>query len=160
MGPGEGATDIDKKRAYELGQLIAEQDWFLLTGGRNAGVMEAACKGAKTAHGLTLGIIPSTNNDNTSEFVDISIITGMSSARNNINVLTADVIVACGMGKGTASEIALALKIGKKVILINDNDKAKAFFNDLDPENIRIAASSQDVIKIIKATPPLTKRNI
>lgn len=59
MGPGDGATQADIKYACKLGKLIAEQNWILLTGGRNSGVMNAASKGAKKSGGLTVGILPS-----------------------------------------------------------------------------------------------------
>lgn len=98
MGPGDGATQKEIKHAYKLGQLIAEQNWILLTGGRNVGVMGAASKGAKSSGGLTIGILPSENKNGMSKFVDIPICTGMGSARNNINVLSSDVVIACGSG--------------------------------------------------------------
>jgi len=62
-------------------------------------------------------------------------------ARNNINVLSSDVVIACGMGAGTASEIALALKGNKKVILLNDNEESKCFFKTLSPQNVYIVDS-------------------
>src|SRR4029453_17223360 len=55
MGPGGGATDRDCAFAYELGCAIAREGWVLLTGGRAAGVMNAATRGAKEAGGLTIG---------------------------------------------------------------------------------------------------------
>ena len=58
MGRGENATANDLQNAYILGQLIAKQGWVLLTGGRNVGVMDAVSKGAKSADGLTIGILP------------------------------------------------------------------------------------------------------
>jgi predicted Rossmann-fold nucleotide-binding protein len=60
----------------------------------------------------------------------------MGNARNNINILSSDVIIACGMGMGTASEIALALKANKQVILLNDNSESKLFFKKLATANI------------------------
>src|SRR6266850_1082239 len=119
MGPGQSASKDAIAAAFELGRLIALEGWVLLTGGRNAGVMDAACKGAREAGGLTIGILPTTDTNEMSEAVDIPILTGMGQARNNINVLSSRVIFACGMGAGTASEIALAIKAGKTVILLN-----------------------------------------
>ena len=55
MGPGDRATAVDLENAYQLGKLIAKEGWALLTGGRKAGVMDAASKGAKAAGGLTIG---------------------------------------------------------------------------------------------------------
>ncbi|HEY9873747.1 MAG TPA: TIGR00725 family protein [Candidatus Obscuribacterales bacterium] len=151
MGPGANASKIDLQNAYELGQLIAQQGWVLLTGGRNAGVMDAASKGAKAANGLTVGILPTDDTRAVSDAVDIAIVTDMGNARNNINVLSSDVIIACGMGAGTASEIALALKANKKVILLNENEESKVFFKNLSLDSIYIANNRINAIDIAKA---------
>ncbi len=58
MGAGEQASDIDIQLALALGRLIAKEDWVLLSGGRNVGVMDAVNKGAKSEGGLTIGIMP------------------------------------------------------------------------------------------------------
>ncbi|MEL7522490.1 MAG: cytochrome, partial [Cyanobacteria bacterium J06553_1] len=89
MGAGERATSEDLKSAYLLGQAIADNNWVLLTGGRNVGVMHAASRGAKTRNGLVLGILPGSDKTDMSEAVDITIVTDLGSARNNINVLSA-----------------------------------------------------------------------
>lgn len=147
MGPGNEATDADLASAYELGERIAKAGWVLLTGGRNVGVMDAVSRGAKSAKGLTIGILPTTDPCTLSEGVDIAIFTDMGSARNNINVLSSDVAIACGMGAGTASEIALALKADKPVILLNSDDASQIFFRNLSKGKILIAESPQDAIK-------------
>ena len=118
MGGGHAeTTDLDN--AYILGSLIAENKWILLNGGRNAGIMEASAKGAVENGGLTIGILPDDNNSKVSEYIKIPILTGMGNARNSINVLSSNVIVACPGGAGTISEIALALKTGRTVICLN-----------------------------------------
>lgn len=146
MGPGEQATANDLQNAYELGKFIAQKGWILLTGGRKTGVMDAASKGAKSVNGLTIGILPSANQDDVSEAVDIAIFTDMGNARNNINVLSSDMVIACGMGAGTASEIALALKNNKKVILLTNDEVSKVFFQQISPENVYLAKSVEDAI--------------
>lgn len=148
MGPGEGATPEDIAHAYTLGELIAEQGWVLLTGGRPVGVMEAANQGAKSAKGLTVGILPSTKSTetNTSAAVDIRIVTGMHEARNAVNVLSSDVIIACGMGTGTASEIALALKAGKHVVLLTSDPEAQAFFSKVGQDRLTLADSPEQAV--------------
>ncbi len=151
MGVGNFATPRDLDNAYQLGQLIAQNGWILLTGGRKAGVMEAANKGAKIAGGLTVGILPGKDTSNLAEDVDIAIITDLGNARNNINVLSSDVVIACGMGTGTASEIALALKNQKKVILLNDNPISKEFFKSLSPEKVLIARNPEQATALAKA---------
>lgn len=150
MGPGAGATAADLQNAYELGKLIAQMGWVLLTGGRNVGVMEGASLGAKAVNGLTIGILPTDDTNAISEAVDIAIVTDMGDARNNINVLSSDVVIACGMSAGTASEVALALKSNKKVILLNDNEESKVFFKKMSAENIYVVASAGEAIATAK----------
>lgn len=150
MGPGSAATSTDLENAYKLGKLIAQESWVLLTGGRNIGVMDAASRGAKSANGLTIGILPGNNINGISEAVDIPIITDMGNSRNNINVLSSDFVIACGMGAGTASEIALALKNNKTVILLNNYPESQAFFSSLSPELVFIVNTPEAAIKTIK----------
>ncbi|MUG96947.1 cytochrome [Scytonema sp. UIC 10036] len=146
MGPGEQAKDIDIRNAHELGKRIAREGWVLLTGGRNVGVMEAASQGAKFANGLTIGILPGKTDEGISEAVDIAIFTDLGNARNNINVLSSDVVIACGMSAGTASEIALALKASKKVILLTDDEESKLFFQKMSPENVCVVCDVENAI--------------
>lgn len=112
--------------------MIAERGWVVLTGGRPLGVMAAACAGAKEVPGsLTLGILPDSTGGVGAD-VDLAVFTGMGDARNAINVLTSDVVVACGVeGPGTASEVALALKAGKPVILLGASAEARSFFQTI-----------------------------
>jgi uncharacterized protein (TIGR00725 family) len=133
MGAGGNVPEGVRRTAYELGSLVAQQGWVVLTGGRNVGVMEAASRGAKAANGLTIGILPTEDHSGISDAVDIAIATGMGNARNVINVLSSDVVVACGMGTGTTSEIALALKSNKPVILLAPDDATQKFFIPLSP---------------------------
>lgn len=151
MGPGEKASEQDNKNAFELGKLIAQENWVLLSGGRNSGVMDAVNKGAKSASGLTIGIMPDTDEAKISEAVDVPIITDMGSARNNINVLSSNVVVACGtIAPGTLSEIALALKGKKKVVLLNSDTDAQKFLQKIGGENVIFVPSPQEAINAIK----------
>ena len=113
------ADEIGRRLAYRVGKLIAEEGWILLNGGRCCGIMEMSAKGAKDAGGTTVGIIPSDNLHGVSEYIDIPIITGIGDARNYINILSSDIVIACPGSLGTISEIALALKNHRKVILLN-----------------------------------------
>jgi uncharacterized protein (TIGR00725 family) len=149
MGPGEGASEQQQQLAWELGKHIAQAGWVLLTGGRCVGVMEAASRGAKQADGLVVGILPGTDDRGMSDAVDIAIFTGMGNARNAINVLSVDVVVACGMGLGTASEVALALKANKPVILLGCDDLSQAFFSQLAPTRVSIAQTVEEAMNAI-----------
>src|SRR5687768_18016061 len=105
MGAGE-PEPLTLEAARRLGQLVAEAGWVVLTGGLPAGVMEAACAGAKSVPGsLTIGVLPTGPDGPVSAHVDVAVFTGVGEARNAINVLSSDVVIACGVeGPGTASE--------------------------------------------------------
>jgi uncharacterized protein (TIGR00725 family) len=126
-------TPSTLRAAHHLGRLVAEAGWILLTGGRPAGVMEAASAGAKAVPGgLTIGILPSGPEGPVSEHVDLAVFTDLGEARNVVNVLSSDVVVACGVeGPGTASEVALAIKAGRPTILLGAVPAAMTFFRTL-----------------------------
>ena len=151
MGPGEKPKDMDLDNAYEAGKRIAQEGWVLLSGGRNQGVMDAVNKGAKEAGGVTIGIIPDSDKSRASEYVDYPIVTGIgAAARNIINILTSDLIIAIGIGCGTTAEIVLAIKVGKKVVLLNDSQKSQEFFKELGGESIIIVKTPEEAIEISK----------
>jgi uncharacterized protein (TIGR00725 family) len=156
MGPGAEASELDQKNAYQLGQAIAREGWVLLTGGRNTGVMNAASQGAKAEQGLVVGVLPHASDRDISDAVDIAIMTGMGSARNNINVLSSDVVIACGMGAGTASEVALALKANKPIVLLTQHLESQLFFKTLSSDNIFLATNPELAISYVKQV--LTQR--
>ncbi|MDP2924420.1 MAG: TIGR00725 family protein [Candidatus Omnitrophota bacterium] len=106
------------KIAQKLGELIAQEGWTLICGGRT-GVMEAVCKGAKSKGGLTVGILPSYDAKDVNPYVDIKIPTGLGYARNVFVVRAADIVIAISGHYGTLSEIAFAFNEGKKVLGID-----------------------------------------
>lgn len=112
------ATNEELKIAEEVGKEIAKNNGILVCGGEG-GVMEAACKGAKSANGLTIGIIPGFSARDANPYVDVPVITGMSHARNIIVVRTSNAIIAIGGSYGTLSEIAFALGLGVPIIGLN-----------------------------------------
>lgn len=147
MGPGAGASAENLRDAYALGQAIAAQEWVVLTGGRAAGVMDAASRGAKEAGGFTIGILPGKDYQGLSQFVDVAICTDMGNGRNNINVLSADVVIAVGMGMGTLSEVALAVKNQKPVLLLLRSElTTQALFQELAPNSVIVVSTVPEAI--------------
>jgi uncharacterized protein (TIGR00725 family) len=151
MGAGDDASEADMRLAEALGQVIAAERWIVLTGGRDAGVMQAASRGAKRVSGsLVIGVLPS-DRDPVSPDVDVAILTGLGNARNAINVLSSQVVVAVGIrGPGTASEAALALKAKRPLILLAPTREAEAFFRTLGGE-IFVTDTAEKVPEIIKS---------
>ncbi|ASC73339.1 hypothetical protein XM38_043030 [Halomicronema hongdechloris C2206] len=151
MGPGDGATAIEMETAYALGQQIAHQGWVVLTGGRNVGVMDAASRGAKSAGGLTIGILPTANASQQSSAIDIAILSDLGNARNNLNVLSSHVVVACGLGVGTTSEIALAIKAHRPVVMLQSSANSYRFFQRLTSQTIGWATTVDQAVEQIRA---------
>jgi uncharacterized protein (TIGR00725 family) len=104
-----------------VGRELASAGAVVVCGGLG-GVMEAACRGAREAGGQTVGILPGTDRAAANAFVDIAIPTGLGEARNALVVRAADALIAVGGGYGTLSEIALALKAGKRVVGLDSWD--------------------------------------
>jgi uncharacterized protein (TIGR00725 family) len=101
--------------ARSIGGFIADKGCVLITGGRG-GIMEAASKGASERGGIVIGILPGEELDAANRHCSIVIPTGMGYARNVINILSADVVVAIGGKAGTLSELAYARIYGKPVV--------------------------------------------
>lgn len=162
MGPGENARPEENELAFELGKAVAEQGWIVLTGGRSFGIMDAAMKGAHEADGLTIGIVPDDHPNDSSEHADIKIVTGMGSGRNILNVLSSHVLVVIGMAAGTASEVSLALKANKKVILLQQDEITIRFFKNMGTYKILVTNTIAETMEIIKeylrVTPPASRK--
>src|SRR2546425_3207153 len=113
-----GAGQCDSQTtalAEEVGRRLAGAGAIVVCGGLG-GVMEAACRGAKSAGGLTIGILPGADRADANPWVDIAIPTGLGEARNILVVRSAQAVIAVAGEFGTLSEIAFALKLGIPVI--------------------------------------------
>lgn len=151
MGAGDNATPQAVAWARSLGALIAGQGWVLLSGGRNAGVMDAVSSGAHKAGGTVVGIMPKSDTAEASDFLDIAIVTGMGNARNNVNILSSDVVIACGNAEaGTLSEIALAFKAAKPVVLLTEDEEARRFLQRTGRGLLHSAHTPEEVITIAR----------
>jgi uncharacterized protein (TIGR00725 family) len=114
VGPGDASPE-ELHAAEEIGAGLAAAGAVVVTGGLG-GVMEAACRGARSRRGRTVGILPGEDRDAANGWVEIAIATGLGELRNGLVVRAADAVVAVGGGHGTLSEVALALKLGRPVV--------------------------------------------
>jgi uncharacterized protein (TIGR00725 family) len=114
---GQYCSEEEERTAYEVGNMLAKRGAIIVCGGLG-GVMEAACKGAKEAGGTTIGILPGPFRGDANPYVNYAIATDMGQARNAVIVRTADAVMAIGGEYGTLSEIAMALKMGKRVVAL------------------------------------------
>ncbi|MBN1192807.1 MAG: TIGR00725 family protein [Coriobacteriia bacterium] len=146
MGSGRSLDEAGRSLAYRLGSMVAERGWVLLTGGSAGGVMDAASQGARETGGLVLGVLRSDDGAEASAHLDVAIRTGMGEARNVINVLSSDVVIALPGGSGTLSEVALALKSGKTVVVLGW-DPGTAL-RTAGPGRLVSASSAEDAMTI------------
>jgi uncharacterized protein (TIGR00725 family) len=101
--------------AEEVGKEIALRKAVLICGGMG-GVMEAACKGAASHDGLTIGILPGDSREQANAYVSIPIVTGIGYARNVSVVKSSQAVIAIDGSYGTLTEIGYALQNGTPVI--------------------------------------------
>ena len=138
VGPGEASAE-QVATAEEVGRGLAARGAVVVCGGLG-GVMAGACRGAKSAGGTTVGILPGLDRAAANEHVDVAVATGLGEARNALVARAADALVAVGGGFGTLSEIALALKAGKPVVGLGTWD--------LDGAGIRAAGSAGEAVDL------------
>jgi uncharacterized protein (TIGR00725 family) len=118
-----GGASVDETvaaTARQVGRRVAEHGWTLLTGGRDAGVMRAAARGARSAEGAVIGVLPTADPDAEGTSPDLThrVATGLGDGRNLVNVLSSDAVVACRGGAGTLSEVALAVETRTPAVLV------------------------------------------
>lgn len=123
------ATEQNYSIAEKVGILIARSGATLVCGGLE-GVMEAACKGAKSAGGSTIGILPGLSKGEANQWIDIPICTGLGDARNIVVVRTGSAVIAIGGAYGTLSEIGHALSDGKPIFALNSWELTKSGIQD------------------------------
>ena len=112
---GSGAEH--ESRAEQVGRLLAERGATVVTGGLGS-VMAAAARGAKSAGGTTIGIVPGETREGANEWLDHVVVTGAGHARNLAVVASGDAVIAVGGQWGTLAEIGLAHALGRPVVIL------------------------------------------
>ena len=120
VGSGTAAGDLYEK-AREVGRLIVQRGGTVVCGGLS-GVMEAAARGATEAGGTAIGILPDEDRRRQNSYLTYSVATGTGQARNLAVVCSGDVVIAVGGEYGTLSEIGLARKVGRPVVVLEGWD--------------------------------------
>ena len=139
------ASPHDTAIAEDVGSLLARAGATVICGGLG-GVMEAAARGASGSGGHAIGILPGDDRAGASPFLTASIPTGMGEARNALLVRSADAVIAIGGEFGTLSEIALALKMGKRVVGIGTWELSKPERGTVDA--IVRAATAEEAVRL------------
>jgi hypothetical protein len=140
---GSQPSSKESRLAEAVGHELAKQGAVLVCGGLG-GVMEAACKGARSEDGVTVGILPGDSRDTANPYVQIPIVTGMGYARNVAVVKSAQAVIAIGGNYGTLSEISYALANGIPVIGLNTWSLSK---NGKQDNSITIVKSPAEAVE-------------
>jgi uncharacterized protein (TIGR00725 family) len=140
---GGRATAAQYALAEEVGRLVAGLGAVLVCGGLG-GTMEAVARGAKEAGGTTIGILPGHDRSQGNPYLDFVVTTGLGHARNLAVVSSGDAVIAVGGGFGTLSEIGLARKVGRPVIIVEgwrlsrDEGAEGVWYASTPPETLAI----------------------
>lgn len=132
------ATPAGYAAAREVGRLIAEAGAVLVCGGLG-GVMEAASRGCAEAGGVVVGILPGPEAGEANPYVGIPVVTNMGHARNVVIVHTAQCLIAVEGEYGTLSEMAVGLKLGRRVIVLE---------NRFSLDGVVVASSPNEAVRL------------
>ncbi|RPI96983.1 MAG: TIGR00725 family protein [Spirochaetales bacterium] len=116
--------------AYEIGRHIGVRGWTLICGGRG-GIMEAASRGASDENGIVIGILPGNDFSEANPHCTAIVASGIGFARNSMNVLSGDVVVALNGRAGTLTELAYAYQYGKPIIICLFTGGWSSWFNKI-----------------------------
>jgi uncharacterized protein (TIGR00725 family) len=127
-------------RAEEVGRLLAERGCTVVCGGLGE-VMAAAARGAKSAGGTTIGILPGETRAAANEWIDHVVVTGIGHARNLAVAASGQAVIAVGGGWGTLSEIAFARILGRPVVVLEPGW-------EVESEGIERVATAQEAVEL------------
>jgi len=132
IGPRQATAD-ELLQAEAVGEGLARSGLVLLCGGKG-GAMAAACRGARRAGGLTLGLLPDEEWQGANEDVTIPIATGIGPARNAILARAAVALIAVGGSYGTLSEMALGMQFNRLVLALGEAPEVAGVARCASPE--------------------------
>jgi uncharacterized protein (TIGR00725 family) len=133
--------------AEEVGRLLAERGCTVVTGGIGE-VMAAAHRGAKAAGGTTIAILPGEDRGAANPWADHVVVTGIGHARNLAVAASGDVVIAVGGSYGTIAEMALALRLGRRVVaLAGAREVEGALWAESPAEAVELALTASNPMK-------------
>jgi uncharacterized protein (TIGR00725 family) len=133
---GSGAEWEDA--AEEIGRLLAERGCVVVTGGHGE-VMAAAHRGAKAAGGTTLAILPGETHEGANARADHVVVTGIGHARNLAVAASGHAVIAVGGSWGTLAEIAFAMRLGRRVVVLAGGHA---------PDGVPVAPTPADAVEL------------
>jgi uncharacterized protein (TIGR00725 family) len=149
---GKGSPDEELTLlAEEVGRRLAEAGAVVVCGGLT-GVMEGVARGASTAGGTVIGIVPSSSPEQANEHCTYVVATGIGHARNLAVVSSGDAVIAIGGEWGTLSEIAFARELGRRVVALSSWTVTPGGQLEGGP-GIEVASSPAEAVELALAGP-------
>jgi uncharacterized protein (TIGR00725 family) len=167
IGDGDAAPgSTPYALAESLGELLVDAGFRVVTGGL-AGVMEAACRGARRSHayrpGDTVGVLPGHDSAEANASIDVAIPTGLGHGRNLV-VAHADAAIAIGGGAGTLSEMAMAWIFGRLIVafriegwsgrLAGTRIDQRARFGSIEDDQLFGVDTAEEAVALVRARLP------
>jgi uncharacterized protein (TIGR00725 family) len=128
-----GSGSENEERAEAVGRLLAERGATVVTGGLGE-VMAAASRGAKSAGGTTIGILPGETRAAANPWLDHVVVTGIGHGRNLAVVASGEAVIAVGGRYGTLAEIGFALTLGRPVVVLEPGWEVEGAVRAQTPE--------------------------
>lgn len=150
-GDPSHASESTLRTAHAVGKEIARSGFAVICGGLG-GVMEAACMGARSQGGLSIGVLPGLDASSANPFVDIRICTGMAiGMRDDVIIHSAEGVIVVGGGAGTLGEIALSYMYRKPVILVQGTGGwaerlSSQYLDEREKMKIAVAATAEEAV--------------
>lgn len=150
----EYSKDLEKI-AEEIGYEVAKNDAILFFGAEKDydSLSTAACRGAKKAGGLTVGVTYG-KKEKTFEQADIIIASGMErgGGRELNLVLSCDAIIAINGGSGTLTEMVIAYQANIPIIIIEgtggwSQKMANQYFDDRKRVKVISSKNSKEAVE-------------
>jgi uncharacterized protein (TIGR00725 family) len=104
--------------------------------------MAAAARGAKSAGGTTIGILPGESRGEANKWIDHVVVTGIGHARNLAVAASGDAVIAIGGSWGTLAEIGFAMRLGRRVVALEPG---------WDVEGLERAATPAEAVNAVLA---------
>jgi uncharacterized protein (TIGR00725 family) len=148
--PDKAIFDISE----ELGRLIARNGMILITGGKG-GIMEAACRGAKSENGITVGVVKGKDRNTSNGYVDVEVVSGMDGCgEESMLVLMCDGLISVGGGAGTLQELTIAYRNAKPAVLLDtvpgwSKTLSGKYLDGRKTIRMRRAKTAQKAVKIL-----------
>ena len=146
-----------EQAAEKMGKLIAKNGGILFFGAEKDAdsLSTAACRGAKSEKGITVGVTYGKRKDVWQKDTDIIIPCGLDrgGGREFVLVLACDAVIAISGGSGTINELAVAYQADIPMIALKGyggwtDELADRYFDGRKRRKVQLATTPEEAVKL------------